>query len=62
MGVAPRDVLHVAFGYKYDHGTASEMGFMTAWINRRNLVLPPGARKFDLELPDLSGLPALVGI
>jgi hypothetical protein len=25
-------------------------------------VLPPGARKFDLELPDLSGLPALVGL
>jgi len=62
MGVAPRDVLHVAFGYKYDHGTASEMGFMTAWINRRKLVLLPGARKFDLELPDLSGLPALVGM
>jgi 2-haloacid dehalogenase len=61
MGVPPHDVLHVAFGYRYDHGTASEMGFMTAWINRRGLVLPPDARKFDLELPDLTGLPALVG-
>jgi 2-haloacid dehalogenase len=61
MGTAPQDVLHVAFGYRYDHGTASEMGFMTAWINRRGLVLPPGARKFDLELPDLTGLPPLVG-
>ena len=61
MGAPPQDVLHVAFGYKYDHDTASEMGFMTAWINRRGLVLPPEARKFDLELPDLTGLPALVG-
>jgi len=60
MGVPPQDVLHVAFGYRYDHGTASEMGFMTAWINRRGLVLPGGTRKFDLELPDLAGLPALV--
>jgi 2-haloacid dehalogenase len=61
MGVPPQDVLHVAFGYRYDHGTASEMGFMTAWINRRRLVLPPEARTFDLELPDLTGLLALVG-
>ena len=61
MGVPPQDVLHVAFGHKYDHGTASAMGFMTAWINRRGLVLPPDARKFDLELPDLAGLSGLVG-
>jgi 2-haloacid dehalogenase len=60
MGVPPQDILHVAFGYQYDHGTASEMGFMTAWVNRRGLVLPPGARKFDVELPDLTGLPALL--
>jgi 2-haloacid dehalogenase len=60
MGVRSQDVLHVAFGYRYDHATASEMGFMTAWINRRGLVLPPGARKFDVELPDLTGLPALL--
>jgi 2-haloacid dehalogenase len=60
MGVSPQDVLHVAFGYQYDHGTASEMGFMTAWVNRRRLALPPGARKFDLEIPDLTSLPALV--
>lgn len=61
MGVPPQDVLHVAFGYQYDHGTASEMGFMTVWVNRRRLTLPAGARKFDLEIPDLTGLPALLG-
>ena len=62
MGVSPQEVLHVAFGYKYDHGTASAMGFRTIWVNRRNLELPTGARKFDLEMPDLSGLPALLGL
>ena len=61
MAVPSRDVLHVAFGYQYDHGTASAMGFMTVWVNRRRLTLPAGARKFDLEIPDLTGLPALLG-
>jgi 2-haloacid dehalogenase len=62
MGVPPRDVLHVAFGYQYDHNTASAMGFMTVWVNRRQLALPPGARKFDVEIPDLRALPALSGL
>ncbi len=61
MGVAPQDVLHVAFGYQYDHGTASEMAFMTVWVNRRRLTLPAGARKFDVEIPDLTSLPDLLG-
>jgi len=60
MGAAPQDILHVAFGYQYDHATASEMGFMTAWVNRRQLTLPPAARKFDVEIPDLTSLPALL--
>ncbi len=60
MGVPPQDVLHAAFGYQYDHGTASEMGFMTVWVNRRKLELPPGARKFDLEIANISDLPALM--
>lgn len=61
MGVAPQDVLHVAFGYQYDHATASTMGFMTVWVNRRNLEIPAGARKFDIEIPNLSGLQAILG-
>jgi len=62
IGMGPQEVLHVAFGYQYDHGPASEMGFMTVWVNRRQLILPPGARKFDVEIPDLTGLPALLGL
>lgn len=60
MKVDPAEVLHVAFGYQYDHGTASEMGFMTLWVNRRQLTLPQGARKFDMEVPALADLPDLI--
>lgn len=60
MKVEPQEVLHVAFGYQYDHGTASEMGFMTLWVNRRQLTLPAGARKFDMEIPALADLPDLI--
>lgn len=60
MGVEPRDVLHVAFGYQYDHATASQMGFMTLWVNRRQLTLSPDARKFDMEIPDMSTIPGLI--
>ncbi|MFH1153204.1 MAG: haloacid dehalogenase type II [Pseudomonadota bacterium] len=60
MNVDPRDVLHVAFGYQYDHSTASEMGFMTLWVNRRELTLPEGARKFDMEIAALAELPGLI--
>nr|WP_319394858.1 haloacid dehalogenase type II [uncultured Desulfobacter sp.] len=56
----PEDILHVAFGYQYDHTTASEMGFMTLWVNRRQLTIPDGARKFDLEVPALADLPGLI--
>lgn len=59
MGVCAQRVLHVAFGYKYDHTTAHEMGLNTIWVNRRGLELPSGI-PVDLEMPDLTGLPALL--
>lgn len=61
MGVRAQRVLHVAFGYQYDLTTAYEMGFMTVWVNRRGLELPAGIPA-DLEMPDLTGLPSLVGL
>jgi 2-haloacid dehalogenase len=62
MGVAPRDVLHVAFGWRYDLPAAVKMGFMTLWVNRRSLTLPPGAVVSDLVMPDLSEVPQLLGL
>jgi 2-haloacid dehalogenase len=61
MEVSSQQVLHVAFGYEYDHTTAHEMGFETVWVNRRGLELPSGI-PVDVEMPDLTGLPALLGL
>jgi hypothetical protein len=61
MGVPSREVLHVAFGYKYDHTTANELGFPNVWVNRRDLVLPAGI-PIGCEMPDLLGLPAYLGM
>ncbi|MBN1315727.1 MAG: haloacid dehalogenase type II [Anaerolineales bacterium] len=61
MGVTSDRVLHVAFGYKYDHTTAHEMGFPTVWINRRDLPRPVGI-PIDIEMTDLLGLPDYIGI
>jgi 2-haloacid dehalogenase len=61
MQVAPERVLHVAFGYEFDHGRATEMGFMTVWLNRQGGRLPEGFT-VDIEMPDLIGLPAYVGL
>jgi len=60
MGVPAERVLHVAFGWRYDLPAAQPLGFMTLWVNRRNLQLPPGAVMSDLVLMDLAGLPALL--
>jgi FMN phosphatase YigB (HAD superfamily) len=38
------------------------MGFMTCWINRRNLELPPGSVSSDIVLPDLAEVPRLLGL
>ncbi|HEX4735808.1 MAG TPA: haloacid dehalogenase type II [Thermoleophilaceae bacterium] len=56
---APADqILHVAFGFKYDIGPAQELGFRSAWVNRRGDPRP-GAAVPDLEWRDLWGLAQL---
>jgi 2-haloalkanoic acid dehalogenase type II len=53
---APADqILHVAFGFKYDIGPAQELGFRSAWVNRRG-DSRPGPAVPDLEWRDLWGL------
>jgi 2-haloacid dehalogenase len=61
MGVPAAEVLHVAFGFQYDHTTAHELGFRTVWVNRRDLAQPEGV-PFDVVMSDLTGLPALCGV
>jgi 2-haloacid dehalogenase len=54
-GVPPEQILHVAFCFKYDIGPAQEMGFRSAWVNRR-AEPRPGSAVPDLEWRDLWGL------
>ncbi len=55
----PARILHVAFGYKYDIGTAQQFGMHTAWVNRRNEEVP-GATQPDFTWRDLWGLADVV--
>lgn len=58
IGEAPEDILHVAFGFKYDIGPARRHGMGTAWVNRHQ-ERPPGDDPFDHEWRDLWGLAEL---
>jgi 2-haloalkanoic acid dehalogenase type II len=60
IGEDPRRVLHVAFGFKYDIGSAQRLGIRTAWVNR-HVEAAPGTERPDHTWRDLWGLAALVG-
>jgi 2-haloacid dehalogenase len=52
MKFTPAEVLHVAFGFKYDIGTAQQLGLRTAWVNRHR-EQAPGPERPDYEWTDL---------
>ena len=52
IGVSPRAILHVAFGFKYDLAPAQRHGMGTAWVNRHREP-PPGPERPDHEWDDL---------
>lgn len=56
------EVLHVANGYEYDIIPAHELGWDKVWINRDNEQGDQEKYGPYAELPDLTGLPALIGI
>jgi 2-haloacid dehalogenase len=58
IGERPERILHVAFGFKYDIGPATNLGFRTAWVNRHGEA-PPGDATPDHEWRDLWGLAEL---
>ena len=62
LSLAPEDVLHVAFGFKYDIAMAKELGMQTAWINRHRVPLPDPQTTPDHEWRDLWGLAELAEI
>jgi 2-haloacid dehalogenase len=52
LDVPAEDVLHVAFGFKYDIGPAQRLGLRTAWVNRGGQPAP-GPERPDFEWRDL---------
>lgn len=61
LGCGPEEILHVSSSYRYDLMTAHDMRFgMRAFVNRGHEPLTPyyGA----VEIPDIGGLPGLVGL
>ena len=60
LGCDPADLVHVAQGFEYDIVPAHALGWTRVWINRYGKTSDPAYGPYD-ELPDLSGLPALLG-
>jgi 2-haloalkanoic acid dehalogenase type II len=47
LGLPPDQILHAAFGWRYDLGTARKVGMRTCFVNRGSGPVP------DIEPPDL---------
>lgn len=60
IGEPPANLLHVAFGFKYDIGPAQRFGWRTAWVNR-NAEPNPGPAHSDHTWRDLWGLAGFAG-
>lgn len=61
LGCEPADVLHVAQGFEYDIVPAHALSWERVWINRYGKTGNPAYGPYH-ELPDLSGLPGLLGV
>lgn len=61
IGADPSEVVHIAQGFEYDIVPAYHLGLRKIWINRRGLL---GDQSYGpyAELPDLTGVPAELGI
>jgi 2-haloacid dehalogenase len=56
LGIAPGEVLHAGFGWKYDLAPAKALGMHTCWVNRGGLARPQDGVVPDLEVPSLKAL------
>lgn len=59
LGCSPAQLLHVAFGFKYDITPASALGIRTVWVNRKREPLRVTVRP-DHEVTDLHGVSDLL--
>ena len=60
LGCESDAILHVAQGFEYDIVPAHALGWTRVWINRYGKTGDPAYGPYH-ELPNLAGLPALVG-
>jgi FMN phosphatase YigB (HAD superfamily) len=61
IGVEPSQVIHTPQGWEYDHIPTRDLGLKRrVWINRYGRLSSADYQPCD-ELPDLSGLPTLLG-
>jgi 2-haloacid dehalogenase len=60
LALPPEQILHVAFGFKYDIGPAQQLGLRTAWVNRK-AEEAPGPERPDYEWADLWPLAGVAG-
>lgn len=61
LGCAPKDVMHVSSSFRYDLMTATDMGItQKVWVNRGHEPAAPGYGY--TEIPDISGLPGVLGL
>ncbi len=61
LGCARGDVLHVAQGFEYDIVPTHRLGWDRVWVNRYGKAGDPAYGPYR-ELPNLSGLPGLLGL
>ena len=61
LGCGPGEVLHVAQGFAYDVVPAHRLGWARVWVNRYGKAGDPAYGPYR-ELPDLTGLPNLLGL
>lgn len=59
LEIEPSDILHISSGFRYDIPPAHQLGFRTAWINRKRERQPSGAGA-DQEFPSLAELAAFL--
>ncbi|MDB5416284.1 MAG: haloacid dehalogenase type [Rubritepida sp.] len=61
MGVTKDETVHVAMSLDLDMQACKQLGIRGIWINRLGIPANPDWKPYE-ELPDLRGLPALLGV
>jgi 2-haloacid dehalogenase len=60
LGCEEDEIVHIAQGFDYDIVPAAELGWRRIWINRRAIPGDPAYGPY-VELPDLTGVPNVLG-